>query len=105
MKLMLTPTRGVPSEVTTCPRMTQAWLHGREEDQRRYKPSTSAAYVSRLPTSCMQNGWIGDRRNKYTAGRDAIKMKYCTQQKQTAITEPTAPSRMSLRIFPPRMAG
>lgn len=26
MKLMLTPTSGVPSEVTTCPRMTQAWL-------------------------------------------------------------------------------
>lgn len=32
MKLMLTPTSGVPSEVTTCPRMTQAWLHGRKSN-------------------------------------------------------------------------
>lgn len=37
MKLMLTPTSGVPSEVTTCPRMTQAWLRrqgGREKKKR-----------------------------------------------------------------------
>lgn len=33
MKLMLTPTSGVLSEVTTCPRMTQAWLHGSEKNQ------------------------------------------------------------------------
>lgn len=31
MKLMLTPTSGVPSEVTTCPRMTQAWLHTKDQ--------------------------------------------------------------------------
>lgn len=36
MKLMLTPTSGVPSEVTTCPRMTQAWLQGSEKDQHSY---------------------------------------------------------------------
>lgn len=35
MKLMLTPTSGVPSEVTTCPRMTQAWLQRRKEEQQR----------------------------------------------------------------------
>lgn len=35
MKLMLTPTSGVPSEVTTCPRMTQAWLYRVKEEQNR----------------------------------------------------------------------
>lgn len=51
MKLMLTPTSGVPSEVTTCPRMTQAWLHKSEKDQHSYNDTFHTGAYSYTSTN------------------------------------------------------
>lgn len=71
MKLMLTPTSGVLSEVTTCPRMTQAWLHGSEKNQQLHtlayiqvykqiqsKNNNDCIGLYNIFTSCMQRGRV-----------------------------------------------